>query len=79
MNHILPPDQPTLERIVAAALAEDAPWGDITSRPSTRPFIEPSTACSSSRSLCEDETSRWYPWCRVAASMPRMTSEKNSP
>ncbi|HEX2245992.1 MAG TPA: carboxylating nicotinate-nucleotide diphosphorylase [Arthrobacter sp.] len=31
MNHILPPDLPTLERIVAAALAEDAPWGDITS------------------------------------------------
>ena len=31
MTFILPADQPTVERIVAAALAEDAPWGDITS------------------------------------------------
>ncbi|WP_262105209.1 carboxylating nicotinate-nucleotide diphosphorylase [Arthrobacter sp. Marseille-P9274] len=31
MSPILPPDQPAVERIVAAALAEDAPWGDVTS------------------------------------------------
>ncbi|NKX54627.1 carboxylating nicotinate-nucleotide diphosphorylase [Arthrobacter mobilis] len=31
MTRILPADQPAVERIVAAALAEDAPWGDITS------------------------------------------------
>ena len=31
MSAILPPDQPAVERIVAAALAEDAPWGDVTS------------------------------------------------
>ncbi|EMY34974.1 nicotinate-nucleotide pyrophosphorylase [Arthrobacter crystallopoietes BAB-32] len=31
MSTILPPDQPAVERIVAAALAEDAPWGDVTS------------------------------------------------
>jgi nicotinate-nucleotide pyrophosphorylase (carboxylating) len=31
MNHIQPIDRTALERIVAGALAEDAPWGDITS------------------------------------------------
>jgi nicotinate-nucleotide pyrophosphorylase (carboxylating) len=31
MSPILPPDQPAVERIVASALAEDAPWGDVTS------------------------------------------------
>ncbi|NKX49732.1 carboxylating nicotinate-nucleotide diphosphorylase [Arthrobacter deserti] len=31
MTRILPADQPSVERIVAAGLAEGAPWGDITS------------------------------------------------
>ena len=31
MNHIQPIDRAAMERIVAGALAEDAPWGDVTS------------------------------------------------
>ena len=31
LNDILPPDPAAVNRIVAAALAEDAPWGDLTS------------------------------------------------
>ena len=53
--------------------------GDITINPSTRPRTACTTARISSRSLCEPERGGDSRSRRAARSMPRMTSEKNSP
>jgi hypothetical protein len=53
--------------------------GAITITPSMRPLIERSAPARASLSACELETSTWKPLRRAARSMPRITSEKNSP
>jgi hypothetical protein len=53
--------------------------GAMTIRPSIRPRMTRRAAISSSVSACELDSNRCRPSFRALRSMPRITSEKNSP